>query len=421
MSETLSDGAVRQRGFTLVEMAVSLFVTVTVMLGVLALFDFSNKLSRVQTNVADMQQSLRVAQADVMRFIRMSGRGGLPLGFSALGVWTGWAVDVSNNVPEGTHIGTDVSTPEVLPGSDVLTVRGIFTSPLYQANPADPTSFMLASGVSPGSGTIKIASTTPTGIPQDLAPLKAAVDGKRHEALLLVSPKGTDVWAVVELNPDLSDVTNDAQYTLAFTIKNGTYTELYTKFSPKGPGVFNTDVTTVAFVGILEEYRFYARREFSVPGDDRSDLAPKLARARVYPGTQVPWGARVGDEDRAKGNWRLDIADNIFDLQVALAYDTSLKADEINGALKETADGEGDDWLYNGEAEPKPNDYAAASLAYIRLSTLARTDRRDKNYEAPELVRTEDHAYGTSPFNSTTERMYRRRILRTMIDMRNLS
>ena len=419
MSETLSDGAARQRGFTLVEMSVSLFVTVTVLLGVLALFDFSNKLSRVQTNVADMQQSLRVAQADVMRFVRMAGRGGLPLGNSALGVWTGWAVDVNNNVPDDTHIGVDASTPEVLPGSDVLTVRGIFTSPLYQANPADPTSFTLTPAAD--GGTIKIASTTPTGIPQDLAPLRDAIEKKRHEALLLVSPKGDDVWAVVELSPEDSDVTSATQLTVGFKVTGGSYTALYSQFSTKGPGVFNTDVTTVAFVGILEEYRFYARREFSIPNDDTSDLTPKLARARVYPGTQVPWGKDVpGGEDAAEANWRLDIADNVFDLQVALAYNTSLKADEINGALKETADGEGDDWLYNGEAEPKPNDYAAASLAYIRLSSLARTDRRDKNYEAPELVRTEDHVYGTSSFNSTNERMYRRRILRTMIDMRNL-
>ena len=419
MSQTLKDGAGRQRGFTLVELAVSLFVTVTVLLGVLALFDFSNKLSRAQTNIADMQQSMRVAQADLIRFIRMAGRGGLPLGYSALGVWTGWAVDVSNNVPDDTHIAPgDADTPEVVAGSDVLTVRGIFTSPLYQVNPADPTSFTLLPAATPDHGTLKIASTTPTGIPQDLSAIRDAIENKRHEALLLVSPKGTNVWAVVELIPD-TDFKADP-VTVNFKISGGNYTDLYSKFSPAGAGVFNKDVTTVSFAGIIEEYRFYARRELADPTDKKSDLAPKLSRARVYPGTQVPWG---GDA----GNWRLDIADNIFDLQVALGFDTALKADEVNGVLKETEDGEGDDWLYNGEAAPSPNDYAASSLTYIRLSTLARTDRRDKSYEAPLLVRVEDHSYAGSPFNdpdpddNTGERMYRRRILRTMIDMRNLA
>ncbi|MEA2600860.1 MAG: type pilus assembly protein PilW [Acidobacteriota bacterium] len=408
MSEILPDGAVRQRGFTLVELAVSLFVTVTVLLGVLALFDFSNKLARAQTNVADMQQSLRVAQADVMRYIRMAGRGGLPLGNSVLGVWSGWAVDVSNNVADDTHIGVDAATPEVVPGSDVLTIRGTFSSPLYQANPADPASFTVGAT----GGKIQIASTTPTSIPQDLSALKDAIKKKRHEALLLVSPKGNNVWAVVELDPENSKENVDP-VEVAFKISGGLYTDKYSAFSPVGAGVFNADVTTVAFVGILEEYRFYARRELADPNDDKSDLTPKLSRARVYPGTQVPWG-----DDTA--NWRLDIADNIFDLQVALAFNTSLKADEVNGTVKETADGEADDWLYNGEKDPKPNDYAASSLSYIRLSTLARTDRRDKDYEAPLLVRAEDHSYDGSPFNGGSERMYRRRILRTTIDMRNL-
>ena len=66
MSETIAAStaagfprASRQRGFTLIEVTVSLIVTVIVLLGVLALFDFSNKLTRVQTNISDMQQSLR--------------------------------------------------------------------------------------------------------------------------------------------------------------------------------------------------------------------------------------------------------------------------------------------------------------------------------------------------------------------------
>src|SRR4029078_5796271 len=69
-----------QRGFTLVEDTVSPIVTFVVLLGVLALFDFSNRLTRVQTNISDMQQSLPVAQPDSVRLIRMAGRGGLPVG-----------------------------------------------------------------------------------------------------------------------------------------------------------------------------------------------------------------------------------------------------------------------------------------------------------------------------------------------------
>jgi prepilin-type N-terminal cleavage/methylation domain-containing protein len=414
-------GTARQRGFTLIEVMVSLIVTVIVLLGVLALFDFSNKLSRVQTNISDMQQSLRVSQADAMRLIRMAGRGGLPLGTLP----TGWAVSMRDNVASGSHIG-DATTPEVVPGSDVLTVRGVFTSPIYQVNTANPAAFVL-SGTT--SGTIRIKNTTPTAIPQDLTALKEAVQNNRPEALILVSPQNATIWAVVELNPSTSDVSNTNEYVIGFSIVGGSHTTDYLKFSSAGAGTYPADLTNVAYVGLVEEYRFYVRRAFAVTGDNTSDLTPKLSRARVYPGTEAPWG---GDAE----NWRADIADNIFDLQVALGLDSPAKdpaaagctdgtiaSDEINCGIYEAADGENDDWMYNGEKVTDPLSFANSDLHYVRLTTLARTDRRDKDYAAPALVRVENNKYDTpdtSVFNSDTERMYRRRILRTVIDMRNL-
>ncbi len=135
-------------------------------------------------------------------------------------------------------------------------------------------------------------------------------------------------------------------------------------------------------------------------------------------------------------NWQSDIADNIFDFQVALGLDTpakdpavgacaagTIRSDDRHCGIYESADGETDDWMYNGEANTNAALFAGSNLYYIRLSTLARADRRDKDYEAPTLVRVEDNKYNTpqtTVFNSDEERMYRRRILRTVIDMRNL-
>lgn len=412
----------RQRGFTLVEVTISLFVTVIVLLGVLALFDFSNKLSHVQTNISDMQQSLRVAQADAMRLIRMAGRGGLPVGTLP----AGWAVAVRNNVADKSHIG-DASSPEIVASSDVLTIRGVFSAPIFQINNNDPAAFQLlnaggvpvSAGEVPVRGRIRIANTTPTGIPQDRALLLDAINNPqpRPEALLLVSPQAAGIWAVVELDPANSDTSNPAQYVVAFKITGGLHTTDYSQFSSAGAGAFPSQLTSVAFAGILEEHRFYARQEFAVAGDDKTDLTPKLSRARTYPGTDVPWG-------NLDSNWRLDIADNVFDLQVALAFDTAAGgctvATSDNCALTETADGENDDWMYNGEAVTDPLVFASSDLLSVRLSTLARTDRRDRTYQAPTLVKVEDHLYSASPFNSDKERMYRRRILRTAIDLRNL-
>jgi Tfp pilus assembly protein PilW len=425
MIDLHSQRAARQRGFTLIEVSVSLIVTIIVLLGVLALFDFSNKLTRVQTNISDMQQSLRVAQNDAVRLIRMAGRGGLPLG----NLPTGAAVAVANNVPDNTHVG-DGTTPDVVPGSDVLTIRGVFSAPSYQIDTTTGGAFTLTPPAAPTNGSIRIASKTTTGIPQDLTAIKEAITKNRPEALLLVSSQSSDIWTVVELDPANSDVTtNPDLLVVAFKVTGGMHTTDYSKFSSAGPGNFPTDLTRVSFAGLLEEYRFYVRAEHVVPGDKTSDLAPKLSRARAYPGTQSAW-----DNDEA--NWHADVADNIFDLQVALGLDTAARdpaagacaagtiaSDDIHCGIYESTDGEGDDWMYNGEKNTNPVLFANSGLYYIRLTTLARTDRRDKGYQAPTLVRVEDNTYSTpetAVFNSEEERMYRRRILRTVIDMRNL-
>lgn len=406
----------RQRGFTLVELAVSLSVTITVMLGVLMLFDFSNKLSRVQANVTDMQQSLRVAQYDVTRLIRMAGRGGLPVGTLP----NGTAVAVRDNVPANSYIGGGPDTPEIVPGSDVLTVRGVFSAPIFQIASADPAAFQLdIQGGAPVGGAIRVRSSTPTGIPQNLQALREAVTGNRPEGLLLVSPQNSDLFAMVELDPSASDVTNPDDLRIAFRITGGAHATEYLRFSSAGPGTYPFNLTNAAFLGIVEEYRFYVRRDFAVDGNPASDLTPKLSRARVYPGTEEPYGG----ED---ANWRADVADNIVDLQIALGLDTpygggTVAANPTQGVIAETADGENDDWLLNGERAFNPAFLAGADLHHLRLNTLARTDRRDKEYQSAELVRVENRAFdASSPLNSREDRMFRRRLLRTVVDMRNL-
>jgi type II secretory pathway pseudopilin PulG len=440
--------ASRQRGFTIIEVTVSLIVTVIVLLGVLALFDFSNKLTRVQTNISDMQQSMRVAQTDSVRLIRMAGRGGLPVG----NLPDGFAISVRNNV--GKNVGDtltigDAGTPDIVHGSDVLTVRGVFSTPIYQLNSAGGTaSFSVTPTAAPTSGTLHILATTPTGIPQDITAIKDAIMNNRPEALVLVSAQGADTWAVVQLDKSSSDISNPADITVGFKITGGTHSTEYSRFSSAG-GTYPATLTSAAFVGILEEYRFYVRRTFEIAGNDKSEMAPKLSRARTYPGTQAPWIEKPDDagRDAAEQSWQTDIADNIFDLQVALGFDTAAKdpaaaacaagtiaSDDVNCGIYESVDGEGDDWMYNGEKTTDLALFANSDLYYIRLSTLARTDRPDPNYTAPTLVRVEDNVYDTDDgkklntlnivsgdrLGSTFGLQFRRRILRTVIDMRNL-
>jgi type II secretory pathway pseudopilin PulG len=397
----------RQSGFSLAELLVSILVTSLVLLGTLALLNFSSQVSRVQGHVTDMQQSLRIAQYDVVRTVRMAGRGPLPAG----NLPNGFAVDVRNNVPEGETIG-GAGTPGVLAGTDVLTVRGVFDTPIYSVQPAAAGSFQLDGA---GGGTVTIQGRET--ILQNLQPLRDVIASGRPEALLLVSPESAGLYAVVELDPGTSNTANPAQVTVGFRTTGGTHTAGYGAFSPAGAGVFPPNLTSVAFVGVLEEYRFYVRDVRGVAPDGGPELVPKLSRARVYPGTNVPWADNLQ-------SWQTDIADNILDVQVALGMDApvngcTVQQDEVNCSIAESANGQNDDWLFNSDRDVAAG-WAGLPLHFVRLTTLARTDRRDLKYRAPVLVRLEDHDFAGSPLNDAQERMFRRRVLQTVIDMRNL-
>jgi len=432
-----------ESGFTLIELSVALFVTVEVILAVLLLFDFSNKLSRVQSNVTDMQQSLRIAQYDTVRLIRMAGRGGLPEGTSPAlaNAYHGAAIAVEDNVAPGTRV-AGAGSPAVVAGTDVLTVRGVLSTPVYH-----PSAFNLDNPASPNlatKGTVVVQAALPVDpkaapdatMTQDLSALKAAVASGAPEALLLVGADET-VYAVVELYPASSDVSKAGQVTLAFKITGGTNTPQYGALS--AGGAFPAALSNAWTVGILEEYRFYVREEYADATKPTTDtLTSKLSRARVFPNTNVAWG--TGAAAANAPNLQLDIADNVTDFQVALGFDSPQGAGSIaagTAAAIEDAASANDDWLFNaaGDSPDTPAKVAnwnGSPLYYVRLSTLVRTDRQDQAYTAPLITRIEDRDYAGSPFNdpvvtnaktgdtATHNRSYRRRLLQTVIDLRNL-
>jgi hypothetical protein len=363
----------------------------------------------------------------MVRQVRMIGRGGLPTiqpaaggGFAGSLLPGGVALAVTPVTSTAVTLG-GVTGPSVLRGTDILTVRGTFTSPIYQVNPLS-NSFTL-DGPPRTEGTVTIAATTPTGVPQDLRAIKKAinpdVNGRVYpEALLLASPLSDDIYAVVELKPKPDSIENpDGSVTLKFKITNGTYTDKFLQLSPGGG--YPTDMTRVAYVAIVEEYRYYIREEHDISGNAASDLTPKLSRARFYPGTEVAWHS---DDTEL----RQDIADNIFDLQVSLGIDTN--GDQVITEGTDSASRKTDEWMYNEPGETIPSttwNSDAARLYYLRITTLARTDRRDDKYQADVLDTIEDKKYsdytGIWDFNSRTERMYRRQMLQTQVDLRNIS
>src|SRR5258708_21324430 len=145
----------REAGFTIAELTVTLLVVVEIALAVLLLFDASGKLGKAEIQVSDMQQSLRIGQYEIVRMVRMAGRGELPVANSpatalSANLFAGTAVALRNNVPTGSGViagtaPTDPPTytnPRVVAGPAVLTGRGAFLTPLYQTNSTDSTPFV---------------------------------------------------------------------------------------------------------------------------------------------------------------------------------------------------------------------------------------------------------------------------------------
>lgn len=434
----------RQGGWTLIELTVSLLVVIEVILAALMIFDFSNELARVQTQITDLQQSLRVGQYELVRMTRMAGRGGLPP-ITAEPVQPRWAaIEVRNNVGSGGS-STDLAinfpgTPQAVAGTDILTVRGVFTSPIYQVNYAAGafrfvTNPILKTPDLAVSGSVDLCSPTTSGVAQDFSATSAlarAINGNVTEALILVSPISEAIYAVVQLDPANSTISPPglmpascpagatAGATLAFFVKGGTYGDQYHTLSAAqtAQGLPPT-LTSVALVGIVEEYRYYLRQDYAIAGNPASDPTPHLSRARMFPGTEVPWQGILGYA-------QMDIADNYVDLQVALGLDANLDGVITEGSPPSSTD----EWLYNAANDdgsaltwqysnqgPPPR---FTPLYYARISTMARTSGRDPDYQAPPLTQIEDHAYTAGVgANSLQNRMYRRRLLQTVVGLRN--
>jgi prepilin-type N-terminal cleavage/methylation domain-containing protein len=126
-----------ERGFTLVEMIVVVFLLAIAMLGLLAVFDASARINKSEQDVADAQGNVRFGIYQMTRAIRMAGAGPLYItqairntpdpGLLGITVASGTGYD---NVT-GARV-TDLSGTQipVRDGTDMIEVRGVINSPL---------------------------------------------------------------------------------------------------------------------------------------------------------------------------------------------------------------------------------------------------------------------------------------------------
>lgn len=451
----------RQTGYTLLEALVALAITVIVITAVLGLFDFQRRVARVESERSAMQQAVRAVHLELADTLRTTGRGGVAQnGPGRTRPDLGVTVELATNVTGNARIVAPAmaDSPRAVAGTDVLTLRGVFTGPIYHGydNTEDATYLVLrdASGAATGapedarSGAVHVCAVSPAGFPQPVEALRAAIAADSEEALLLAGTTGDDDYAVVKLDPGASASTSsqcnpldpNAGVTLAFVVQgDGGRADAYHQLSSTSPGLPPT-LTSVSWAGVLEEYRYYLREVREIPGDDASPLIPRLSRARLYPNTGTGWGL---DQSAREANVATDIADDLLDFQVSLAFDSAQGGGALaDGSLApdgdpahESEDGSDDDWLFNSPdddptsavwARPgnavisKP--WLRAELLYVRVSTVGRAGHPVGGYEAPLLEGLEDRTYDGSADDpdSPWERRFHRWLLSTTLDVRNL-
>jgi prepilin-type N-terminal cleavage/methylation domain-containing protein len=456
-----------ERGFTLAEMIVVVFLLSVAMLGILAVFDASARINKSETEVADAQGAVRFGVYQMSSTIRMAGSGGLfvtqavlnhadpDLVASGITVTNSADLNSYDNVETGTVVtGLDGPHP-VRPGTDMIEVRGVFNSPLLGF---DQTA---QNGCLPCTGSVPLTAKATVGSPllgqhinEDVAnrPQFEAIDALT--APLDPPTSAPPMYVIVSQNDDLHNGCSqpNAQnpnpqphYTqptyrvgrisqATKLVASGTFgnvdfgdtiaAEFDNEFpSATGSAPVQPLAGWLRHAGIMEDIVYFV--------DNRDPAHPVLAQ-----------GARRGAAFDV-----IPLADDVEDMQIAYGVDTNNNemVDRLTAPnppsdpdLNVSNQPQGDKWVPNvagsdnpvtGTAKPyRTTDFVAnaagalsthcARLHGVMISLLARSKNSDPTYRAPLAVGlTLMNALTPTPGPSPLQ--YRRRVQTLKINLRN--
>jgi hypothetical protein len=426
------------KGLTLVETLVTLAVLTTVLLGLYALLDSSNRLAKQETNVAEAQQSVRIGISELTRVIRQGRVGGLFVANAIL--------PVENNSPGGVFL-TDVASNRhyIRRGTDVIGVRGILSGDKYALATGDVTCG--GSCASTTAMTITIRSTSANGVVNYPATEKPSVAGKTRPFYFVVADGSTDVvttstgtYLVPVYYVGLVQADNTGTW---YTYTPGTPATFSFAMDPQDAGaqMMTTGPSSATSLdkpftcGVADQIRFFVDEGASDGSASTLDTHPSLAEALFDP---------------LSGNWEIQpLIENVEDFQVAYGVDGingSPRDQGISPAAFDFSATNVDEWVGNvanevtatlpttgnparveafidssvpsGPSAPTP---VVAALRSVMVGLVVKSNDPDFVYDGPG-------ARGFTLLDSTarsfsdpasTGRAYRRRLQRFAVSLRN--
>ncbi len=423
-------------GFTLIEATVALFVGTIALLGLYGLVDASNKLTKEQSEVADVQQSARNGLAELSRIVRQARVGGLYFGNAVLPIANNGVLLTNADVVSYSGLPMRDLTGiahSIRQGTDVIEVRGVISGDKYILDNGDVT--CTPSCDDPGAQiTVTIPATASLGyvnFPVNGSPSLASRTKPFYFCVLDGENQQVTVNGLTYLVPiylaGLVDTTGSW-----YTQTPNTFT--FTMAQNDGARKLNATTTLPPSLarsvsgGAVDVVRFFV--------DDAGDTHPSLAEA--------VW-------DPQSGRWDIQtLIEDVEDFQIAYGVDgapcPTNPACYDGGVSPETVDLGGvnkDEWVGNVATEvettlsisaPDANhsgvdafiDTAVASgrpavpaLHSVWISLVVKAADPDLVFNGPGArgIRILDST--AASFSDTTGRSYRRRSLSLAVSLRN--
>jgi prepilin-type N-terminal cleavage/methylation domain-containing protein len=171
-----------ERGFTLIEVLVTLSILAPVTLGLYSLLDSSNRISKQESGIVQAQQSSRGGIYEVARLVRQARVGQLFYGSSVLPIY--------DNAPSGKSIHDLAGASHAIRrGTDVVEVRGIILGDKFAITSGDVT----CAGACDGTAqmTVSLRSTASNGVVNFPANQKPSLAAKNRPFYLVIGDAST--------------------------------------------------------------------------------------------------------------------------------------------------------------------------------------------------------------------------------------